>query len=193
MRISSQSLAPFLMAAIAAITACGSPPVPDNEINTSNVSNAAIPAPISSPTVSGTPPTSAAVTGETCEGVHAMLSQQTKTRFDVKEARDFTAKAVAAAQADVAFLKRAVKGGIEVKGEAKLGQEVRAVVERNSSVTTDFFQQNQTFAQIACYFQSILAQPGLSAEDRAFFEARRRDLATNRIAYMDVISGLKKN
>lgn len=137
---------------------------------------------------SPTPP----VAGKVCDGVFAMVGQEITAKYDISTARLVAGKIVAAAQADVGLLKGVKEGKLDVGAEAKLGSELKAVVETKSKVTTDFFQQDQSFAQAACFMDSVLTKSGLSAADQAFFEEQRRALAANRVSYLDVLTGLKK-
>ena len=134
----------------------------------------------------------APVASEVCKGVNAMIGQEISAKYDIKTARSVALKISAAAEADVARLKGLKEAKADAGAEAKLGTEIKAIVETKSKVTTDFFQQDQSFAQAACFIDSILSRE-VSAADRAFFEEQRRALATNRVTYLDVLTGLKKN
>lgn len=133
------------------------------------------------------------VANEVCKGVNAMIGQEISAKYDISTARSVALNISAAAEADVAKLKGLREGKLDAGTEAKLGTVIMAVVETKSKVTTDFFQQDQSFAQAACFVESILARSDLSAPDRDFFEGQRRALSTNRVAYLDVLTGLKKN
>lgn len=135
----------------------------------------------------------APVANEVCKGVNAMIGQEISAKYDISTARSVALKISAAAEADVAKLKGLKEAKVDAGTEAKLGTEIKAVVETKSKVTTDFFQQDQSFAQAACFVDSILSRSDLSGSDRDFFESQRRALATNRVAYLDVLTGLKKN
>jgi len=99
---------------------------------------------------------------------------------------------LAAAEADLEELRGLENASVEGEVEARLGSELQGVVTTKSSVTTDFFQQDQSFAQAACFIQSVLSE-NLSESDRLYFEDVRQKLAVNRVSYLDVLTGLKKN
>ena len=114
--------------------------------------------------------------------------------FEVVSAKNFASILTAAAKADVEKLKSIDPNGANAKSEtdARLGSVIKGKVTTKSNVTTEFYEQDVSFTQAACYFESVLKQ-NLSEDDRKFFEERRRELAKNRTTYLDVITGVKKN
>lgn len=132
-------------------------------------------------------------TDEVCTGVNAMIAQEIKAKYDVTTGRQLATKLSAAAEADVAQLKKFTELGGKLEVEAKLGTELKGTVETKAAVTTEFFQQDQTFAQTACWLKSVLAEKNLSAGDRSDYEAARKSIAKNRVQYLDLLTGLKKS
>ncbi len=127
-----------------------------------------------------------------CKGVYALVAKEITAEYNIEQSRSLVSKLVAAAEADVEAIRVLKRAKVEGLAEAKLGSELKGVVKTTSSVTTDFFQQDQSFAQAACYFQAVL-QDDLSESDRKYFEGARQKLAKNRVTYLDVLTGLKKN
>ncbi|WP_457324544.1 hypothetical protein [Roseateles sp. P5_E11] len=121
-----------------------------------------------------------------------MIGKEITTTYDISTSKGIALKISAAAEADVARLKVIKEAKGDAGAGAQLGSEIRAVVQTKSQVTTDFFQQDQSFAQAACFIGSLLNRADLSAADQQFFEQQRRALAVNRVAYLDVLTGLKK-
>lgn len=132
-------------------------------------------------------------TDQVCDGVYALVAQEITAKYDITNSRLIATKLVAAAEADVQVLKSLKEAKADATLEAKLGSELKAVVETKSKVTTEFFQQDQSFAQTACFINSTLAKPDITQSDKAFFEGKLREIANNRVTYLELISGVKKN
>jgi len=143
----------------------------------------------SSPSAPGLEPP---VSGLVCDGVYALAAQEITAEYNISQSRTLASRLLAAAEADLEELRGLENASVEGEVEARLGSELQGVVTTKSSVTTDFFQQDQSFAQAACFIQSVLSE-NLSESDRLYFEDVRQKLAVNRVSYLDVLTGLKKN
>jgi hypothetical protein len=128
-----------------------------------------------------------------CEGVNALVAQEISTQYDVESGRKLAANLAVAAEADVANLKAFKDLGAKVNGESQLGTTLRGTVTTKSNVTTEFFQQDQSFAQSVCWLQSVLAEKNLSSPNREYYEDQRKKIAANRVTYLDLLTGIKKN
>ncbi|EHR5760291.1 hypothetical protein KUK88_000006 [Vibrio parahaemolyticus] len=126
---------------------------------------------------------------EKCSGVYGLVAKEITAKYDLEESRSFATKLLASAEKDIEALG---KGSANVDLNASLGSTLKGAVTTKSNVTTDFFQQDQSFVQAACWFDNILARE-LSESDQREFEKYRQELAKNRVDYLDVITGLKKN
>ena len=138
--------------------------------------------------------TTASSLGEVCKGVFAQEALEISKRITISDARELATNLAVAAQADVDRLKAIgnAGGSVETGASAQLGKQLQGVVTTKTVVTTEFFQQDQSFAQAACYLETILTKE-LSRDDREFFEEKRRSLMSNRTTYLDYLTGLKKN
>ena len=131
--------------------------------------------------------------GEVCNGVNALVAQEITAKYDIESGRKLAADLAVAADADVAQLKKFKELGGKINAEAELGTTLKGTVTTKSNVTTEFFQQDQSFAQSVCWLQSVLAEKNLSTADRAAYEAARQKIAANRVTYLDLLTGIKKN
>ena len=179
---------PIAVGAAMLLVSCSDPD--PNPSNTGNEVTPPTPAPAPQP---ATNTLSIDAQQERCEGVFGLLADQVNAKYDVSDARAFVTEASAAAEADLAVLKKGGKAKGELSGAAKLGATIKAVVQTKSSVSTEFYQQDKGFVQMICLLNSLIEKPNLSPTDRQFFELERREMIANRSDYLKVLGGLKKN
>ncbi|WP_230969991.1 hypothetical protein [Nitrogeniibacter aestuarii] len=133
------------------------------------------------------------VTTERCNGVNALIAQEITQNNTIDTSLVLASKFSAAAEADAEKMVLIKAGSGEVNFEGKLGREIKTVVATKTKVTTEFFQQDHSFAQVACWFDDILSRKNISKDDRRKFEQFRQEIAKNRVTYLDALTGLKKN
>lgn len=131
-------------------------------------------------------------TMELCDGVHKMIAQEISSKYDVTRSRTFAANLSAAAKADVAYIKRLSELSAQGTLDSKLGSEIKAVIEVKSGVSQSYFEQDGVFATAICWFNNELERDNLTAEDSEFWKEQKKEMARNRVEYVQVLTGLKK-
>lgn len=121
---------------------------------------------------------------DNCTNVPKLNWQAEDKGYDSETALKLVADLQAAAKADAAVVKGVDKLEADVKLTSELAKTINKNVKQSSKVTQDFWQQDLTYRQTLCFYESMVNNKSISEDIKAKYHAAILEMGNIRTAYM---------